>query len=518
VRHREVGAWVTAMAAGLTIDLVVFGPQEVAGWIPDVAVGWAFLAGGLLLRTRAPQERIGLLMGWVGVAWFLGTLVPALVFLHRGALVHLLFGYPTGRLSRVGRVAVPAAYGVAVFQGVWGSEWTTIGLTVALLALVAVHRASAVGPLRRARQQATLVAVAVGVLLIGSALARLAFSQGDADRIALVGYMLALVAVAAAVPLGVLRGTWRTAPVTDLVVQLGGERSGAVRDALARALGDPSLEVGYRDGDGFVDAAGHPVVPPSGDVGRASTVVQHLGEPVAVLVHDPAVLTDAVLLDAVAAAARLAARNDGLRADVEARISDLEESRRRLVAAADAERGHLAERLVGGAEQKLAALADGLARVTTADDGISSVRAELDRTRGDLRRLAAGLDPVGAGGIEPALRDLAARCPIPVRIRVSGPPLAAEVAQVVWFVSGEAVANAVKHAGATRIDIHLVADDDEVGLTVADDGAGGADPVTGTGLRSLADRVDARGGRLRVQSRAGQGTTVMATLPLSPVS
>lgn len=506
------------MGAGLAIDLVGYGPGNVVGWLPDVAVGWAFLGGALLLRMRAPAERIAVLIGEVGLTWFLGTLVPALVFLHRGALVHVLFAYPTGRLSGMGRVAVPVAYGVAVFQGVWGNEWTTIGLTVALLAVVAVHRGRAVGPVRRARHQATVAAAALGLLLIASALARLAFPLGDADRVTLLGYMVALLGVAVAATSGALRASWRTAPVTDLVVQLGGERSGAVRDALARALGDPSLEVGYRDGDGFVDAAGRAVVVPAGDAGRASTLVLHLGEPVAVLVHDPAVLADALLVDAVAAAARLVARNDLLRADVEARVADLEESRRRLVAAADGERGRLAERLAEGAEQKLAALAEGLAGVSSADDGVGPLRTELDRTRTDLRRLATGLDPVGAGGIETALRDLAARCPVPVCVDVRGPPLASQVAQAVWFVGAEALANAVKHAGATRIGIELVADDDAVVLTVTDDGTGAADPKAGSGLRALADRVDTLGGSLRVHSPPGGGTTVVAAVPPRPVS
>jgi signal transduction histidine kinase len=231
------------------------------------------------------------------------------------------------------------------------------------------------------------------------------------------------------------------------------------------------------------------------------------------------VLADAVLLDAVAAAARLVARNDGLRADVEARVGDLEASRRRLVAAADAERGRLAERLADGAGQKLAALAESLARVTTADDGIEPVRTELDRTRDDLRRLAAGLDPVGAGGIERALRDLGARSPVPVHVvDVSGRVLTAEVARAVWFVGAEAVANAVKHASATRIGIGLAADDDSVVLTVTDDGDGGADPEAGSGLRALADRIDALGGRLSVESSVRRGTTVRATLPARPVS
>jgi signal transduction histidine kinase len=508
------------MVLGLVTDLVVFGAGDVAGWLADVAVGWTFLGCALLLARRTPGERMALVVGSVGVAWFLGTLIPGLTFLHRGALVHLLFAYPTGRLSRLGRVGVPAAYAAALFPGVWGSEWGTVVLTLVLLAVVAVDGAAAVGPIRRARQQATVAAAGFGVIVICSALARLVFPQGDADRVTYLAYAAALMVVAVAATVGVLRGTWRQVPVTDLVVQLGGDRTGEVRDALARALGDPSLEVGYRDGDGFVDAAGRPVLLPEEGAARASTVVRHLDQPVAVLVHDPAVLADALLLDAVAAAARLVARNHRLRADVVARVADLEGSRRRLVVAADAERGHLAERLLDGAEHKLSELADGLARTqpVSAGDGVARVRAELDRTRHDLRRFAAGLHPVGSGGIEPALRELAARCPIPTSVRVSGSPPTAEVAEAVWFVGAEAVTNAVKHADAASIDIVLTGDGGVVVLTVSDDGAGDADPGAGSGLRALVDRVEALGGDFRVLSPPGRGTTVTATFPFCPVS
>ena len=208
------------MAAGLACDLAVFGAHDVAGWLPDVLVGWAFLGSALLLGQRSDAKRMALVTGAVGLAWFLGTVIPWLAFLHRGALVHLFFGYPTGRLSRLGRVVVPAAYTVAIFPGIWGDEWATVGLAVVLLAAVAIHLATAFGPIRRARQQAAMAAAAFGVLLISSALARLVFAQGEADRITYLAYAVALIAVAVATTVGVLRGTWRQAPVTDLVVQL----------------------------------------------------------------------------------------------------------------------------------------------------------------------------------------------------------------------------------------------------------------------------------------------------------
>lgn len=515
--------WAVVMAAGLAVDLAVFGPDDVAGWGTDVAVGWTFLAGALVLSLRAPGDRMALLLGVTGAAWFLGSLVPALVVAHRGPLVHLLFGYPTGRLSGVGRVVVPLAYSVALLPGPWGSEPASIGLTGALAVAVVLHRGSAVGPIRRARRQAAGVAAVVGAVVAGTAAARMLFPQGDADLLGLLAYAAALVGAGIAVTRGVLRGTWRRAPVTDLVVQLGGDRAEAVRDALARALGDPSLQVGYRDGEGFVDAAGRPVPLPDAGGSRAATVVEQGGDPVAVLVHDPAVLADAALLDAVATAARLAVRNERLRADVAARVTDLEDSRRRLVAAADTERRGLARRLDDGARRRLSALRGELARARAgvpreSAGAVAEALAQLDRTSRDLQDLAAGLHPVPDGDLGAALAELAARTPVPVRVATSAPPLPAEVAAALWFVAAEVVANAVKHADATRIDIGLTVAAGTVRLVVSDDGGGGADPAAGSGLRGLADRVDALDGSLRISSPTGRGTSVLATLPVGVLS
>jgi signal transduction histidine kinase len=512
-----------AMAAGLVVDLSVLGAADVGAWLPDVAVGWAFLGGALVLCLHGRAGRMALLLGLTGAAWFAGTLVPALVFLHRGPLVHLLFGYPTGRLSGVGRFAVPLAYLVSLPPGVWGSEPATIALTGALLVAVEVHRRAAVGPIRRARRQAAVAVALVVAVVVGSACARLLFPQGDADRLTLLVYAAALMAVAIAVTRGVLRATWRRAPVTDLVVQLGGDRAEAVRDALARALGDPSLEVGYRDGNGFVDAAGRPVGLPAADSPRASTVVEQRGEPVAVLVHDRSVLADAALLDAVAVAARLAVRNDKLRAHVEARVADLEDSRRRLVAAADTEQGRLAERLDDSVLRRLSALRHDLVGTevrATADTAgsIAQALAQLDRTRRDLEDLATGLHPVPDGDLVGALTGLAARTPVPVRVTAAGPPVPPDVAAALWFVAAEVVANTVKHAHATRIDIALTVERGTAGLAVADDGCGGADPDGGSGLRGLADRIEALDGSLSISSPQGRGTTVLAVLPTEAVS
>lgn len=520
-RRAEAAGWIVAMAAGLVLDVAAFGPARLTAWLPDVLVGWTFLGCALLIRWRAPDDRVGLLLGLVGFTWFLGGLDPSLSFLHRGPLVHLAFGYPGGRVHGVGRVVVPAAYLVAMVPGAWGSELASIGLAVALLIAVSLHRNHARGPLRRARHQAAVGAGAVALILIGSAVARLALAEGDADQPTLLLYEISLVVAALATARGVLAASWLDAPVTDLVVQLSNVRSNAVRDALARELGDPSLQVGYRDGAGFVDASGRPLALPTGETMASTTTVEHLGRPVAVLVHDPAVRADPALLHAVAAAARLAEQNSRLQQDVDARVRELEASRRRLIVAADAERGRLVQRLADGAERRLDDVAVSLQHATTSATGrtatqVLSAQREVDRLRSDLRELAAGLLPreLQQGDLQAALEDLAARSPIPVQLTSSLPTLPSEIAAATWFVCAEAVANAVKHAAASHIRVDAGLAGEVLQLSVVDDGRGGADPASGSGLAGLRDRVEALGGQLRLQSQPGSGTALAASIPL----
>ena len=93
-----------------------------------------------------------------------------------------------------------------------------------------------------------------------------------------------------------------------------------------------------------------------------------------------------------------------------------------------------------------------------------------------------------------------------------------EIRTAAYFVCSEALANVVKYAGASRVTISLSAGDDRVRIAIGDDGAGGADPAKGTGLRGLADRVEALGGTFEVESRPGGGTRVIAELPLGRVA
>jgi signal transduction histidine kinase len=232
--------------------------------------------------------------------------------------------------------------------------------------------------------------------------------------------------------------------VTDLVVELGESRSGTLRGELAAALGDPSLEVGYWRPEmrAFVDPEGHVLTLPSPGSGRAVTIVEGEREPVAALVHDPAVLRDAALMEAVTAAARLTASNSRLEAEVRAWISELEASRRRLLEAGDEQRRGLEHHLHEGAERRLRDIGEVLRRGRASSDGeaaagrIAAAETQLSETLEDLRRLARGLHPrilseVGLGG---ALAALLETFPIPVRIEVPGQRLAADAELVAYFV------------------------------------------------------------------------------------
>jgi signal transduction histidine kinase len=295
--------------------------------------------------------------------------------------------------------------------------------------------------------------------------------------------------------------------MADLVIDLEAGRSGSLRDALASALGDPTLKVGYRVGQGYVDAAGRPLVLPPAPP-RAMTRLQRAGEPLAVLVHDAAVLDDPGLTAAVEKAARLGAANAALQREVADQVRELRASRLRLLNAADEERARLEQRLRERVVARLSRLGDKL-------DGLDpGAREQLAGTLEDLETLSAGLHPGSRRNFAAALESLVARSPVPVDLRLTDVPLADEAATAAYFVCSEALANVVKYARAAQVTISLEVADDHVLVEVADDGRGGADPQAGTGLRGLSDRVEALGGTLAVDSPTGRGTRVTARLPL----
>ncbi|MCW6006758.1 sensor histidine kinase, partial [Micromonospora sp. CPCC 205371] len=163
-----------------------------------------------------------------------------------------------------------------------------------------------------------------------------------------------------------------------------------------------------------------------------------------------------------------------------------------------------------GAREGLAAVEE---RIVAGGEHLPRARAQLDQTLDELDDLARGLHPRDlAGGLAAALRALVARSAVPVALAVPGGRFAAEVEAAVYFVAAEALANVAKHASASSASVDVRRDESGLTVVVVDDGAGGAVPRRG--LIGLADRVQALGGRLRVESPPGGGTTLTAYLPL----
>ena len=325
----------------------------------------------------------------------------------------------------------------------------------------------------------------------------------------------------AAVIAVILRSRLGRPRADDLVVELRTQTPATMRERLARALGDPTLEVAYRiEGGRYVDASGRPVeLPETGD--RAVTSVTAGGEAVAVLIHDPALLDEPALVESVRATAGLVLENERLAAEVRSQLAEVRASRGRIVAAADAERGRIERNLHDGAQQRLVTLSLGLGlEASRADAGTAGalVRAqdEVEQAIAELRELARGIHPtlLRDEGLQAAVEALARRVPLPVSVNGAVQErLPDPVELAAYFVVSEALTNVVKHASATQASVSLERQQRRLCVTVADDGRGGAVITAGSGLAGLRDRLDALDATLAVDSRVGHGTTIRAEFP-----
>lgn len=546
-------------------------PPSVAAFI--VASGISFVTAGLVASFRRPERWTGTLMVATGFVLYAGTLLQAnqslpftigLVLgpLPAAALAHLLLAFPDGQLHSIWeRLIVWVAYlNATVIQVVMLTfmpiEAVTgcpcphnllfahddmalhtrlmrfernVGLAVAaaVVLILVVRWTRASSPLRRALLP-ILVTGGVAYVLIAATL--LASSLPDTiDPYKLFNAQQVAIGL---VPIAYLVGLFRTrmglVGVSDLIVELSeGLEAGRLRDALARALRDPSLELGYwiDDPDEYVDVDGNPVsVVPA--PGRAVTILERHGRKVAALVHDTALSEDPALLDAVSSAAGLALENERLLAELRARLDEVRDSRARLVEAAVTERRRLERNLHDGAQQRLVTLSLHLrmAQETLQDDPpaaealLEGVGDDLKQALEELRELARGLHPaiLTDHGLVPALQSLASRAPFPVKIvGVPSLRLTEAIEAAVYYVVAESLTNAAKHADASEARVQISASSDEVVVEISDNGTGGASMGRGSGLRGLADRIEALGGQLGLKSPAGGGTVVRATLPLS---
>jgi signal transduction histidine kinase len=565
------GAATAAGAAAIAAGSVRNDTKTLAA--VSLIAGVSFVASGLVAWRRRPDVWTGALMVAAGFALFAGSLAnsdSALPFtiglvvapLPSAIIAHLILAFPEGRLhSTLERLVVAGAYFVTVvvqsvmlmfmgFEHVTGcpcpanllfikdnmSLHSTImstqrflgialGAVAAWILLQRWQHASA--PLRRALAPVLLTGGATILLLLATLIAANTSTAAwaavsSAERIA-----VALVPIAYLV--GLFRARLGRVAVSDLVMELDRTpEPGRLRDALARAMRDPSLELAYwvPESGLYVGIDGRRVEP-AGTPGRTMTVLERHGRRIAAIVHDPALAEDPALLRAVSAAAGLALENERLLADLRAQLEQLRESRARIVEAGDTERRRLERNLHDGAQQRLVALALalGLAQSKVEQDPAGTVellgtaREELTEALAELRELARGIHPavLTERGLEYALRTLVERAPVEVALDLQleeRPPPAVEAAA--YYVVAEALANIGKYAQARSALVSVVSDGERLQVTVRDDGVGGADPSQGSGLRGLDDRVQAFGGWLRVTSRRGEGTEVHAELPLQP--
>jgi signal transduction histidine kinase len=326
--------------------------------------------------------------------------------------------------------------------------------------------------------------------------------------------------------IGLLHGRLARSAVGELFLELRPDLAPVdLRDALARALRDPSLTLAYwlPEFGSYSDHDGRPVELPKPDDRRGMRLIDREGVRVAALLHDRALGDEPELLAAVTAAAGIALENARLTVELRARVEELRGSRARIVEAGQRERQRLERNLHDGAQHRLVALSLQLSLLEEQLAGDGSATAQLERARGEidtsleeLREIAQGIHPavVSGHGLSIALEQLAASALVPVRLRVEIEgrlPEAVEVAA--YYLISEALTNVGKFAQASVATVEVARTNGQIRVEVIDDGIGGADSERGSGLRGLADRVEALGGRLRVWSPRGSGTRVRAEIP-----
>jgi len=298
-----------------------------------------------------------------------------------------------------------------------------------------------------------------------------------------------------------------------------------VRDSLAEGLGDESLTIAYwlPEREIFVDDEGHEVqIAAAAASGRVWTPVEHDGKLIAAIIHRPD-LANTDIVHTAGTAAVLQLENERLRADLRARLDELRDSRARIVEVSDAERRRLERNLHDGAQQQLVALALQLrlARNKTTDEEsaklIDGALEQLDQALSELRELARGIHPaiLSDRGLDAAVRALAERQPLLTEVEFAvGRELAPTIEATAYFVVAEGLTNIGKYAGAELATVQVRERDGQLEVEVTDNGCGGADAGKGTGLRGLEERLRALDGTLAVESEPGEGTRLLARIPL----
>jgi len=356
--------------------------------------------------------------------------------------------------------------------------------------------------------------------------------QTTADTVLATVSLIAMASIPVCFDAGVAHTRNMRARVADLmrITREGADR-GLWAESLARTLRDASVRVYWWDEEKgrYADAAGTPIEGADADPRGSHSILpvaSPLGAPIALIRHDRVLTDNSRLLDGVSSALRLSVDNGRLRSEIERTLEQVRQSRQRIVEAGVEARRRIERDLHDGAQQHLVSLGmrlrlaaneardtDELALATELEGTIQMLNMALR----ELRELAHGIHPslLSSGGLALAVPELAGRCPVPVVVDVQAEGRLPELIEsTAYFVLSEALANVAKHSGASRAWVRAYVEGDDLELVVRDNGVGGASLDKGTGMLGVADRVDAVGGSLEVDSPPGAGTTLSVRIPL----
>jgi signal transduction histidine kinase len=540
---------------------------------------------GLFRLSRQRDDRFALLLIGAGLFWSIVTLAqstdPALYSIGRTAgwvvevaIVYLLLAFPGGRLtSRAERrvfggavlltalLYVPTAF---LSEFPTPNPWSSCGTDCPQNALALGHGAESfihdyVRPLREVLTVILFAAVALviaqkarrGPRLMHQLLAPVAVvailrvltvagydalrgagADGAAADVLGVIFELSLAFVTLAFAAGLLNRRMFVADALESLTRRLRPHASAsdLRNALAEALEDPSLQVVYRlqaDGGSWVDETGWPAKPPERGDGSDVTEVRDGDRLIAAIVHDASLSQDRALVQAAASYGLAALENERLVGRLNSSLEELSQSRARIVAVGDRERRRIERDLHDGAQQRLVALrvrlelvAEQVAAESPAvASAIRDLEGQVDETIDDVRAFARGIYPalLAERGISEALRAAGRNATVPTIVDAAGlrrfPP---EIEATVYFACMEALQNAAKHAHASGVTI-AVSQNPHLRFEVSDDGDG-FDPAIvaeGHGITGLNDRLDAVGGKLTVKSAPGEGTRISGVIPVN---
>jgi signal transduction histidine kinase len=563
-----------AVAALLSVDHgagleTTYAAALPAARVSDITAGLGLLAAGALAATQPRTRHLGVLallaaLAWVGADWegaesarpILRSLGAVVTPLAPVFVFHMALTVPDGRVrASAARVAIAAAYVVVgcltvarallrdplldldcwrnctdnifLIHGDPGIAsaldrmllWSAFAIGLGLIGFAWRRLVGATGPGRRAVLPIIGPALLVGACEATYAVALLRTPLENPDRTGFgaifIGRSLSYTLLALGLAWTVLRMSRTQARLTRLANDLGeAPRPGMLRDTLAAALGDPGIDVLYqrRGSEQLIDADGHAAAPPDAD--RAVATITRGDRPLALVLHDPALVNEPELGRALGSAATLAVENEALRAEAMAQLHALQASRTRVVEAGDATRRALERDLHDGAQQRLLALSYDLrlARAGVKDDGRTALPSTLDAAADEieaaleeLRDLAHGIYPaiLTEAGLGPALATLADAAPLPVELSnppTNRPPLGVE--RTAYVIVDDAIDDAAAR-GATWLAVKVRHDADRLSVATDDDGT-----PRSARLVHLADRVGALGGSLEVGA-----TTLRAEIP-----